>query len=564
MVDREQPAEGDARSEKIRLPVDFRNRLHSLSEADLLSQLPMLIRALPSAARSRCVEAARSALQAELEESDCKLGDVDTTTLTLWRQALFPSESSAGAKVQKPLGAQQAMARPFTSSVQPSKAASDGKTPEHAALPGSSDSVFVTNLPFTADKEQVSSFFIEHLGDGAVRDIRLIVNLSGRSKGTAVVVLSDAELVAKAIKLTGELLGDREITVKEDQKAGKGRNKGKASKGKDEKPKASSEADSRSVIVKNLAFNAKEANIGGLFAGCGEIVAVRMAKDSRTGRSRGFAVVEFSETSAVAKALGCTNQELRGRSVRVEAMGKTPDEEDADMQPDMATSLSNSTPVAEEQEKTEDSACADQQRQAASETQSEDAGLSNVKQALLDHANKLLADKLSSADTEPPKKKRRGLGASDSDALAGDLPKGEEGLRAAAALAEQHLASAAGAEAQAAESLLQAESADGLKSRLAALGLKAGGAPKDRALRVLRLKGLQTLAEVPKELFAGKAAQSVKPSAAAEEQAPPAEAASVKLGDCRRGSPRCSSCSSYTWQSCGGGFLSTGFCEICL
>merc|ERR1719221_1611227 len=78
--------------------------------------------------------------------------------------------------------------------------------------------------------------------------------------------------------------------------------------------------DSRSVIVKNLAFNATEANIGELFAGCGEVSAVRIAKEGGYGRSKGFAVVEFVSKDCLKDVLLRNGKELRGREVRIEKM----------------------------------------------------------------------------------------------------------------------------------------------------------------------------------------------------------------------------------------------------
>merc|ERR1719271_976197 len=61
------------------------------------------------------------------------------------------------------------------------------------------------------------------------------------------------------------------------------------------------EAAKRSVFVGNLSYDAKAEHLGELFAVAGTVAEVRMAKDKKTGKAKGFAVVEFTEPGAVAK-----------------------------------------------------------------------------------------------------------------------------------------------------------------------------------------------------------------------------------------------------------------------
>ena len=57
---------------------------------------------------------------------------------------------------------------------------------------------------------------------------------------------------------------------------------------------------------------------------------MRIAKDRKTGRSRGFAVVEFTQPGAVEKAVKRSGRMIRGREVTVKPFKNEPDAKDAD------------------------------------------------------------------------------------------------------------------------------------------------------------------------------------------------------------------------------------------
>ena len=72
------------------------------------------------------------------------------------------------------------------------------------------------------------------------------------------------------------------------------------------------------VYVGNLSFKTAEADLEDLFKGCGEITKVNLIRDRETGRSRGFAFVEFTDSSNAQKAVDEVNgQEFQGRQLRV-------------------------------------------------------------------------------------------------------------------------------------------------------------------------------------------------------------------------------------------------------
>merc|ERR1711870_222969 len=81
---------------------------------------------------------------------------------------------------------------------------------------------------------------------------------------------------------------------------------------------------------------------------------------------------------------------------------------------------------------------------------------------------------------------------------------GEPGFREALALGSQFAE-----RGSLAASLLESEGADALKGRLLALGLKASGAPLERANRILQLQGCASLSQVPKNLVAKPALKGI-------------------------------------------------------
>ena len=54
------------------------------------------------------------------------------------------------------------------------------------------------------------------------------------------------------------------------------------------------------------------------FEECGEVIAARVQMDRTTGKSRGFAYVEFADPASVEKALALTGKEIDGRPVNVD------------------------------------------------------------------------------------------------------------------------------------------------------------------------------------------------------------------------------------------------------
>lgn len=75
---------------------------------------------------------------------------------------------------------------------------------------------------------------------------------------------------------------------------------------------------SRTAFVGNLSFSATEEELKELFTTAGPVVKARIGMDRETGRSRGFAFVEFATEDACAAAIERLNgHEMGGRCLRV-------------------------------------------------------------------------------------------------------------------------------------------------------------------------------------------------------------------------------------------------------
>jgi len=71
------------------------------------------------------------------------------------------------------------------------------------------------------------------------------------------------------------------------------------------------------VFLGNLDFNCKEDDISQIFEKCGEVVAIRIIRDSATGIGKGIGYVNFGSIEAVEKAMRLNQVDVNGRKIRV-------------------------------------------------------------------------------------------------------------------------------------------------------------------------------------------------------------------------------------------------------
>ncbi|KAI0250512.1 hypothetical protein BJV78DRAFT_1127833, partial [Lactifluus subvellereus] len=72
------------------------------------------------------------------------------------------------------------------------------------------------------------------------------------------------------------------------------------------------------VFVGRLSWNVDSDWLKSEFEECGEVIAARVQMDRNTGKSRGFAYVEFAEPASVEKALELSGKEIDGRQINVD------------------------------------------------------------------------------------------------------------------------------------------------------------------------------------------------------------------------------------------------------
>eukprot|EP00889_Picochlorum_renovo_P001569 jgi/Picre1/28599/NNA_004000.t1 len=73
----------------------------------------------------------------------------------------------------------------------------------------------------------------------------------------------------------------------------------------------------RTVQVYNLNLKASERDLFQFFVQAGPLVDIKIIKDRMSGRSKGFAYVEFEKRESVTVALGMSGQDLMGQAVMV-------------------------------------------------------------------------------------------------------------------------------------------------------------------------------------------------------------------------------------------------------
>ena len=72
----------------------------------------------------------------------------------------------------------------------------------------------------------------------------------------------------------------------------------------------------------NLPLDVAENAIRGFFSECGDVRAIRLIRDSRTGVGKGFGFVSFASRDGVVLALEKNGDSFEGREIRVMKAGK--------------------------------------------------------------------------------------------------------------------------------------------------------------------------------------------------------------------------------------------------
>ncbi|TEB35085.1 splicing factor, CC1-like protein [Coprinellus micaceus] len=177
-------------------------------------------------------------------------------------------------------------------------------------------SVFVSQLAARLTARDLGYFFEDKLGEGSVMDARIVTDrLSRRSKGIGYVEFRTIELVEKAIALSGTIVMGLPIMV---QLTESERNKTHAGDGSLHLPPGVTASHGAILYVGSLHFNLTESDIKQVFEPFGELEFVDLHRDPTTGRSKGYAFVQYKRPEDARMALEqMEGFELAGRTLRV-------------------------------------------------------------------------------------------------------------------------------------------------------------------------------------------------------------------------------------------------------
>ncbi|ETW87166.1 hypothetical protein HETIRDRAFT_99556 [Heterobasidion irregulare TC 32-1] len=178
-------------------------------------------------------------------------------------------------------------------------------------------SVFVSQLAARLTARDLGYFFEDKLGEGTVLDARIVTDrLSRRSKGIGYVEFRAIDLVEKALALSGTVVMGLPIMV---QLTESERNRLHPGDGNlNLPPGVSAPHGAMQLYVGSLHFNLTESDIKQVFEPFGELEFVDLHRDPMTGRSKGYAFVQYKKSEDAKMALDqMEGFELAGRTLRV-------------------------------------------------------------------------------------------------------------------------------------------------------------------------------------------------------------------------------------------------------
>ncbi|KAI5478962.1 RNA splicing factor Pad-1 [Pseudohyphozyma bogoriensis] len=174
-------------------------------------------------------------------------------------------------------------------------------------------SVFVSQLSARVLDRELARFF--EANAGKVRDARVIVDrISRRSKGVGYVEFVELESVQKALALSNTKLLGIPIIVQYTE-AEKNR------QARDGLP----QTQATGLYVGSLNFALTESDVRQVFQPFGDVDVVDLQKDPVTGKSKGYAFVQFKDPKDAMQALEKMNNfPLAGREIKVGLVSERP------------------------------------------------------------------------------------------------------------------------------------------------------------------------------------------------------------------------------------------------
>ncbi|KAI8995686.1 splicing factor CC1-like protein [Trametes punicea] len=178
-------------------------------------------------------------------------------------------------------------------------------------------SVFVSQLAARLTARDLGYFFEDKLGEGTVLDSRIVTDrISRRSKGIGYVEFRSIDLVDKAIALSGTVVMGLPIQIQHTEAERNRLHPGDANLNLP--PGVSAPHGGMQLYVGSLHFNLTESDIRQVFEPFGELEFVDLHRDPMTGRSKGYAFVQYKRAEDAKMALEQMDGfELAGRTLRV-------------------------------------------------------------------------------------------------------------------------------------------------------------------------------------------------------------------------------------------------------
>ncbi|KAG8086936.1 hypothetical protein GUJ93_ZPchr0010g8792 [Zizania palustris] len=179
-----------------------------------------------------------------------------------------------------------------------------------------STTLFMGNLSFNVDYEQVKEFFKEV---AEVVFVRLATHEDGTPRGFGHVQFASAEDAKKALELKGKDFMGRAVKLDIARERGAQTPNSRNDTGSFQKQNRGS---SQSVFIKGFDSSLEESEIReslqGHFAECGEISRLSVPMDRESGASRGIAYIDFVEQASLSKALELNGSDLGGYNLYVD------------------------------------------------------------------------------------------------------------------------------------------------------------------------------------------------------------------------------------------------------
>ncbi|KAL8902137.1 MAG: hypothetical protein Q9207_004856 [Kuettlingeria erythrocarpa] len=178
----------------------------------------------------------------------------------------------------------------------------------------SSHGIWIGNLPYTATKDDLSTFLTSdtNITDGMITRIHMPVpadavtsrpKIKSQNKGFAYVDFVSPETVTEALALSEKLLTGRRVLIKDAHNFD-----GRPEKTDDNTQgtaaeKLSGKQPSKRIFVGNLTFDTDKADLEEHFSQCGEVVDVHVATFEDSGKCKGYAWITFEEIAAAQAAV---------------------------------------------------------------------------------------------------------------------------------------------------------------------------------------------------------------------------------------------------------------------